>query len=60
LVELDAVLLGVVEVVAAGVDEDDDEEGELLQAAAATPMHAMPNAAANRLLDVLKLSIPRR
>jgi hypothetical protein len=62
---LDAVLLGVVEVVAAGVEEDDDEDGELLQAAAASPMQTMPNAAADRLLDVLKpdvlkLGIPRR
>jgi hypothetical protein len=57
---LDAVLLGVVELVAAGVDEEDDDDGELLQAAAATVMHAIPNAAANRPLEVLKLGIPRR
>jgi hypothetical protein len=41
------------------VDEDEDD-GELLQAAAASPRHAMPNAAANRLLDDRNLSIPRR
>jgi hypothetical protein len=44
---------------AAGVDED-DEDDELLQAAAVRPTHAMPATTANRLAVVPKVSIPRR
>jgi len=40
----------------AAVDEDDEDE--LLQAAAVRPRHAMPATAANRLAEDRKLSIP--
>ncbi len=42
----------------AAVDEDDEDE--LLQAAAVRPRHARPTTTANRLAEVRKLSIPRR
>jgi hypothetical protein len=42
-----------------GADEE-DELDELEQAAAASPMHAMPSTAAIRLPDDRKVSIPRR
>lgn len=41
-------------------DEELDDEDELEQAAAASPMHAMPSTAANRLLNGLRVSITRR
>jgi hypothetical protein len=44
--------------VAAAVDEDDEDE--LLQAAAVRPRQAMPATTANRRAEVRKLSIPRR
>ena len=47
----------------ADVDADgavDDDEDELLQAAAVRPRQAMPATTANRRADVRKLSIPRR
>jgi hypothetical protein len=43
---------------AAGLEEEEDEDDELLQAAAASPMHAMPSRAANRLFDDLNGRIP--
>jgi hypothetical protein len=42
----------------AGADEEDEDE--LLQAAAVRPRHAMPATTANRLAEVRKVSIPRR
>ena len=42
----------------AGADEDDEDE--LLQAAAVRPRHAMPTTTADRLAVVRKVSIPRR
>jgi hypothetical protein len=42
----------------AAVDEDDEDE--LLQAAAVRPRQAMPATTANRRAEVRKLSIPRR
>jgi hypothetical protein len=44
--------------VEAGADEDDEDE--LLQAAAVRPRQARPATAANRLAEVRKVSIPRR
>jgi hypothetical protein len=41
-------------------DEEEDELDELEQAAAASPMHAMPSTAATRLPDDRNVSIPRR
>jgi hypothetical protein len=48
--------------VAAGVEAgaDEDDEDELLQAAAARPRHAMPATTAVRLAVVRKVSILRR
>jgi hypothetical protein len=42
------------------VADEEDELDELEQAAAASPMHAMPSTAAIRLPDDRKVSIPRR
>jgi hypothetical protein len=42
----------------AGADEDDEDE--LLQAAAVRPRHAMPATTANRLAEVRIVSTPRR
>jgi hypothetical protein len=42
----------------AAVEEDDEDE--LLQAAAVRPRQAMPATTANRRAEVRKLSIPRR
>jgi hypothetical protein len=39
---------------------DEDDEDELLQAAAVRPRQARPATTANRRADVRKLSIPRR
>jgi hypothetical protein len=44
--------------VEAGADEDDEDE--LLHAAAVRPRHAMPATTANRLAEVRNVSIPRR
>jgi len=52
--EADALALGLV------VADEEDELDELEHAAAASPMHAMPSAAAIRLRDDRKVSIPRR
>jgi hypothetical protein len=51
---LDGDALGLV------VADEEDELDELEQAAAASPMHAMPSTAAIRLPDDRKVSIPRR
>jgi hypothetical protein len=57
----EVVALGVTELEADGLDEEEDEDdGELLQAAAASPRQAMPIAAANRLFDDRKVSTPRQ
>jgi len=54
-------LLDELAVLGAAADEEDDELLLLLQAAAASDRHVMPSrAAANRLFDDLKGSIPRR
>jgi hypothetical protein len=53
--EADALALALALVVA-----DEDELDELEQAAAASPRHAIPSAAATRLRDDRKVSIPRR
>jgi hypothetical protein len=42
------------------VADEEDELDELEQAAAASPRHAIPSAAATRLRDDRKVSIPRR
>jgi hypothetical protein len=42
------------------VADEEDELDELEQAAAASPMHAMPSTAATRLPDDRNVSIPRR
>jgi hypothetical protein len=42
------------------VADEEDELDELEQAAAASPRHAIPSAAATRLRDDGKVSIPRR
>jgi hypothetical protein len=52
--EADALALALV------VADEEDELDELEQAAAASPMHAMPSTAAIRLPDDRKVSIPRR
>jgi len=54
--ELDGDALALALVVA----DEEDELDELEQAAAASPMHAMPSTAAIRLPDDRKVSIPRR
>jgi hypothetical protein len=41
------------------VADEEDELDELEQAAAASPMHAMPSTAATRLPDDRNVSIPR-
>jgi hypothetical protein len=55
-----ALALAEVDVEAAGVLLLEDDDGELLQAAAANPRHAMPSTAANRLLEDRIIGIPRR
>jgi hypothetical protein len=56
-----AVDVGEVEALPDELGEEllDELLGELEQAAAASPTHAMNTAAANRLLDDRKVSIPR-
>jgi hypothetical protein len=54
--EADALALALALVVA----DEEDELDELEQAAAASPRHAIPSAAATRLRDDRKVSIPRR
>jgi hypothetical protein len=59
----EVLVLALAEALAAGVveaaeAEEEEEEDELLQPAAASPMHATPSSAASRVDEVLGISTP--